>query len=95
MRCSLASGGGGAKAVRAPLRYVKSASVSALGGSDSGYATPRRLAADERFGLLVDGEYYGPFAHAQIAPCVMPGSSETISLPVMSFFPIDDDGTGI
>ena len=100
LRCSL-SATSSAKASRSPLRYVKTATVSAgrdLAGADS--TTPRLQtrpgsAGMERFGLLVDGEYYGPFAYVHISQCVVPGSSEAISLPLMSFFPIGDgdDGT--
>ena len=48
--------------------------------------------ATERFGLFVDGEYYGPFAYAQVSPCCVPGQSEPISLPLGTFFAMDDGG---
>ena len=51
---------------------------------------PAAGAGGERFGLLVDGEYYGPFAHVHIGPCLLPGTSEAISLPLATFFRIDD-----
>ena len=68
MRCSLAASKS-STAPRSPLRYIKTASIST--GLDAGPAeaqpnprTPRQGAGpiDPRFGLLVDGEYYGPFA---------------------------------
>ena len=76
-----------------PLRHVMRAKIScgaaALGDVKSP-ATPRaKAAAAERFSILVDGEWYGPFAHVELAPCVRPGSSEALTLPLATFIPVD------
>jgi hypothetical protein len=97
MRCSLA----GTKPVKQPDRYVQTMSVSAIGGGGAGQHdgagfTPRggsRSGEPPRFGLLVDGEYYGPFAHVTVGACVPPDGTEPISLPLATFFPVDEDGT--
>ena len=108
MRCCLTSQKGDKGGGKAPMRYVKQSAIHAganagLGGAGAqdGSLMPRTPrtpsgARDERFGLLVDGEYYGPFAYCHVSPCVVPGSSEQISLPLATFFPIgDEDGDGI
>jgi hypothetical protein len=97
MRCAIASDKGRAAASRAPHRYVGAASLSAWVGGADAVATPRMprgggvsaAMPSERFGLYVDGQYYGPFAHATIQPCTAPGHSEPLSLPVRTFFPIE------
>ena len=101
MRCSLAASS--SRSTRAPLRYVQSASVSAgCAASTEGLGAPktprggvaeRAATGEHRFGLLVDSEYYGPFAHVAITPCVVPGTSENVTLPLGTFFHIDEDGT--
>jgi hypothetical protein len=104
LRTAIASEKGGkstaaaaaAAAARSPLRYIVSATISAgRDASSDGAApppTPRGGPRNERFGLLVDGEYYGPFAHVQVAPCVVPGSAEPIALPLTTFFRVGDEG---
>ena len=98
MRCGLATKSAPASS-KPPMRYADTASVHAglgagLGGAQDGSLTPRTPRGggqDGKFGLLVDGEYYGPFAYCHIAPCTAPGTSEQLSLPLATFFPIGDD----
>ena len=103
MRCTIAGGGtsrSAAASVRSPHRYVRSASIAAgvgAAGADPGLvsakgagrggATLRDSGAD-RFGVLVDGEYYGPFAYALVSPCHANNESEQLSLPLSTFFPV-------
>ena len=90
-----------AAAARSPLRHILSATISAGSTGADGpppSQTPRapsRVAplGFERFSLLVDGEYYGPFAHMLIGPCAVPRSSEALTLPIATFFCVDEDGT--
>jgi len=75
------------------LRFVKTATVTAgsTTASDNARATRQKSvppSAVERFSLLVDGDFYGPFAHIQITPCILPGGREELMLPVRTFFPI-------
>ena len=96
MRCTVATKAAAASAARSsPSRHITSATISsgldAL-GADGGQQAPR-TPRGERFGLLVDGEYYGPFAHVQVGACFVPGSSEQLTLPIATFFRIGDDGT--
>lgn len=44
---------------------------------------------EQRFSLYIDGEFYGPFAHVMLTPCVPPGEAEAITLPVRTFFPLE------
>jgi hypothetical protein len=101
MECRVASTSAG-KAQPSPLRYVKAATISSgRDGVQDGLPSSRLQrnpgaaggnSGAERFGLLVDGEYYGPFSHAQIAPCVVPGTSQVLTMPICTFFPIESDG---
>jgi len=85
---------------RSPGRCVRDATVSVGGVGNAEATTPRGARGvtnpatlpTERFGIYVDGEYYGPFAYASITPCVAPGDSEPLVLPLRTFFPIE--GTG-
>lgn len=86
LRCGLARPGG-RTGEALPLRYVKTASISA-GPVSSMPSTPRSAPGQERFGLLVDGEYYGPFAQVRVAPCVVPGEAEPLTLPICTIFPV-------
>jgi len=95
MRCNASTLSG--KATRTsenPLRYIKSASITAGNSLLSGLAvdakTPRRQGTmSERFMMQVDGQPHGPFACVQISPCIPPGGTEPISLPISTFFPIE------
>lgn len=101
MECRLASASN-AKSQPTPLRYIKVATITAgRDGVQDGppSSRPQRSlgsaggnSSGDRFGLLVDGEYYGPFSHAHISPCVVPGTSQVLTLPICTFFPIDSDG---
>ena len=97
MRASLAtSGKASSGSSNSPRRYITHAAISAgldaaagapgAAEPSSGGRTPR--SAGSTFGLLVDGEYYGPFAHVQVGPCLVPGSSEVVTLPVSTFFSV-------
>ena len=63
---------------RSPGRYVRDATVSVGGVGSAEAITPRATrgvtnpatSPTERFGIYVDGDYYGPFAYASITPCV-------------------------
>lgn len=100
MRCTMAAkdkstAAAAAAAARSPQRHIVAATITsgldALGAD--GAQTPRTARGAEKFGLLVDGEYYGPFAHMQVRACCVPGSSEPLTLPIATFFRIGDDGT--
>jgi len=91
-RCGYASGSA-KQTGEGPLRFVKTATVTAgsTTASDNARATRQKSvppSAVERFSLLVDGDFYGPFAHIQITPCILPGGREELMLPVRTFFPI-------
>ncbi len=100
MRCAVAgaTGRSAAQPTRTPHRYVRTAAIGAGAGSaavdpsmGAGKPAGRGAAAaagTERFGVLVDGEYYGPFAYALVTPCVAPGDSEPLTLPLTTFFPV-------
>jgi len=95
MRSTMASDKGrSGAATRAPSRYVRTATIGVGSTGVTESLTPRSVRggsvtpAVDRFGLYVDGEYYGPFAYATIAPCVAPGDSEPLKLPLQTFFPL-------
>lgn len=92
MRCchSSTSGKAASRIVESPLRHIKTATLSAGAATSANESLVRGRGAqqkggggssNERFGLLVDGEYYGPFAHVQLTPCVPPGQLEVRAAP--------------
>ena len=100
MRCAHASAASksASRVVEGALRYVKTATLGSGAApspgesmSRGGGARDKKAGPTERFGLLVDGEYYGPFAHVQLTPCVPPGQLEELALPVNTFFPLECD----
>ena len=90
MRCAMAAEKG--RPARAPHRYVNAVTIQSSPSLDAPN-TPRtaRGTPHESFGLYADGEYYGPFAFAMVSPCVVPGSSEPLTMPVRTFFPLEAD----
>mgnify|MGYP001310595537 CR=1 FL=1 len=73
---------------------MQAAAVSTGGRGLDGKAVQRQRSAGggaggERFGVLVDGEYYGPFAQVQLVPCVVPGETAQLALPVRTFRPVE------
>lgn len=100
MRCSLAASS--SRGSRAPHRYFQTATVSAghAAAMDSRDApgnlrqhAGRAGGAEQRFGIYADGEYYGPFAHVAISPCMPPGRSyQPVAIPMSTFFRVDDGG---
>mmetsp|Transcript_14206 Transcript_14206/g.45508 ORF Transcript_14206/g.45508 Transcript_14206/m.45508 type:complete len:790 (+) Transcript_14206:54-2423(+) len=98
-RCS--TGGRGSRHADAPPRYVRAATITAgLPSAAAANADPRQrlsgpaaaaaAAAGERFSLLVDGEFYGPFACVQVASCALPGEPEDLTLPVRTCCPVGE-----
>ena len=84
---------GRSQPTRAPHRYVRTAAIGAVASSSAadGKPSPRGAAvagSSERFGVLVDGEYYGPFTYALVVPCIAPGDTEPLTLPLTTFFPL-------
>ena len=84
----------GPQPTRAPHRYVRTAAIGAVAGSSAadGKPSPRGAAvagSSERFGVLVDGDYYGPFTYALVVPCnTEPGNTEPLALPLTTFSPV-------
>ena len=44
---------------------------------------------DSQFDLLLDGKIFGSFTKIRITPTIIKATKEHLSLPIMSYFPID------
>ena len=77
-------------------RYLRSATIttgstSSGNGKGGGSSSRYRAQAGEsdRFSLLIDGAYYGPFAQVDLIPCCIGTSSQEVTLPLHTYFPIE------